>query len=347
MIDPKSYDYQLPPGLVAQLPASPRDASKLFIYNTKKDTIQIDTFRNVDKYLPKNSFLVLNETRVIPSRIVLYKENGGRVKTLFLVNELQSNEVKAMLDRAIEIGQYLNIDKKYYFKVISQNEHIFTLEIAFPKEQFMRLLEKKGSMPIPPYLKNSPLSEASLRKKYQTIFAKNKGSAAAPTASLHFTNRVLKKLEQKGIGKTFVILHVGAGTFAPLTEQQLKEGKLHIEWFEVPAKAAESISSYKSQGKKLIAVGTTVVRTLETAALGKPSIQPMSGDTDIFIHPPFKFKMVDALITNFHVPKSSLMMLVDAFLRHKNSKKSIQELYEIAIHNNLRFFSFGDAMLIV
>jgi S-adenosylmethionine:tRNA ribosyltransferase-isomerase len=230
MIDPKQYDYLLPPAFIAQEPASPRDSSKLFIYDTKNDSIQIDTFYNLYQYLPKKSFLVLNKTKVLPSRITLYKENGGRVKTLFLVNEMKNNVVKAMVDRHIEKGQTIHFDHKYRFMAIDQDEHIFTFKMDCSKAEFMQMLETNGSMPIPPYLKHFRLTESELRIKYQTIFAQDNGSAAAPTASLHFTERVFKKLEEKGVEKVFVKLHVGAGTFAPLIE------KNHVSNIEIIVK---------------------------------------------------------------------------------------------------------------
>ena len=350
MIDPYNYNYVLPEEFLAQNPASPRDSSKIFVYDTANEKISFDTFLNIDKYLPSNSFLTLNTTKVLPSRIILYKENGGRVKTLFMVNELKGNVVEAMLDRAVLIGQKLNLDKKYWFTVIGQDEHIFTLSVDFPKEQFIELLEKRGSMPIPPYLKKSTLTETQLKTKYQTIFAKDRGSAAAPTASLHFTNRVFKKLEKKGIEFEYIKLHVGAGTFAPLLEKNLVEHKLHKEWYEITEKTAKEINILKKQGKKLVAVGTTVTRALESAS-GKIDeryiINSVTDETEIFIYPPYTFKSVDILITNFHVPKSSLMMLVDAFLKHKKAEKDILDLYEIAKQHHFRFFSFGDAMIIL
>jgi S-adenosylmethionine:tRNA ribosyltransferase-isomerase len=347
MIDPKHYDYTLPQELVAQQPASPRDSSKLFVYDTKQDTVTIDTFLNVSNYLPHNSVLVLNKTKVLPSRIVLYKENGGRVKTLFLVNELGKNEVKAMLDRGVEIGQSINFDHKYFFTVVGQDEHIFTLKMDCTKEQFITMLEKNGSMPIPPYLKHSTLTEKQLRTKYQTIFAQDKGSAAAPTASLHFTNRVFNKLERKGIEKQYVKLHVGAGTFAPLIQKNLEEQKLHTEWYEVTPQTAQALNKAKEEGKRIISVGTTVTRTLESAADKPGHLKAQAGETDIFIFSPYKFKITDILLTNFHVPKSSLMMLVNAFLQYKHARHSLHQLYAEAIRNKLRFFSFGDAMLIL
>jgi S-adenosylmethionine:tRNA ribosyltransferase-isomerase len=203
-------------------------------------------------------------------------------------------------------------------------------------------------MPIPPYIKHSPLNRDELLEKYQTIFAKNAGSSAAPTASLHFTPEVFQSLEKKRIQTITTTLHVGLGTFAPLTEKNLKENKLHSEWYEINAKAAEAIKKMKLQdsNQKICAVGTTVARTLEAYAREGVVGEPHSGSTELFIRPGYSFKLVDALITNFHLPGSSLMMLVDAFLAYKKAPKRILELYKYAIQNEFRFYSFGDVMLI-
>ncbi|GAB4219584.1 MAG: tRNA preQ1(34) S-adenosylmethionine ribosyltransferase-isomerase QueA [Candidatus Microgenomates bacterium] len=364
------YDYHLPDNLLAKKPASPRDTSKLFVYDTQKDKVYFDKFLNLDKYLPEKSFLVLNKSRVIPARVKLYKKTGGKVKVLFLVNELinEKNLVKAIVDRKINIGEKLFFDKKNFFEVVSQEKNIFYFKYNFTKEKLFLLLNRYGEMPIPLYLKNSPLKKQDLFKKYQTIFAeeledKKIGSVAAPTASLHFTSRVFKKLEQKQINKYYVKLYVGMGTFAPITDENIKEGKLHEEYYEVDKNVWEKIIKDKKDEKKLVAVGTTVVRTLESVARCHVSRQPTPTDvgpsvidskqasslikkTGLFIFPPFNFQMVDILITNFHLPNSSLMMLVEAFLQYKGAKKHLIDLYNIAIKNNFRFYSFGDSMVI-
>ncbi len=295
------------------------------------------------------------------------KQSGGKVVVLFLVSEpTTSSIVKAMVDRKVNIGDCLYFDNNNFLKVISQEEHIFQLAYFFSREKLFNLIKKYGTMPTPLYLKKSPLKKEELFKKYQTIFAQKEGSSAAPTASLHFTKRVFKKLAKKGIKKYFVTLHVGLGTFAPVDEKNLKEKKLHQEYFQVEKKVWQAIEKEKQMGKKLVAVGTTVVRTLESAVGnfitreshpakgGVPSkvknFLPPShtfAKTDLFIFPPFDFQMVDILITNFHLPKSSLMMLVEAFLQHKGAKKHLIDLYNIAIANNFRFYSFGDVMLIL
>jgi S-adenosylmethionine:tRNA ribosyltransferase-isomerase len=347
-----NYDYFLPEKNLALEPAVLRDSSKLLIYDTTVDKIIFDHFYNIDKYLPKNSFMVLNNTKVLPARVTMKKESGGKVVILFLINELASlRVVKVLVDRKINVGEKVYFDQENYLKVIGQHENIFDLEFDFSREHLFALLKKYGTMPIPPYLKKSSLSKDELLIKYQTIFAKTDGSAAAPTASLHFTDNVFNKLSKKGIEKYFVTLHVGMGTFAPITDANIVEKKLHNEYYEVDEKTWKQIEINRNKGKKLVAVGTTVTRTLESIALDSHSgvtlFPRMTGKTDLFIFPPYYFKLVDVMVTNFHLPKSSLMMLVEAFLQHKQAKKSLVELYNIAIKNNFRFYSFGDAMLIL
>lgn len=369
-----SYGYFLPEKNLALSPVVPRDSSKLFVYDTKSDEIIFDRFYNLDKYLPLNSFMVLNNTKVLPARVTMKKENGGKVVLLFLVNELNqlrpsgfvsqagSRVVKALVDRKINVGDLIYFDPQNYLKVIRQNENIFKLEFNFSQKHLFKLLNQYGTMPIPPYLKKSPLKKDELLEKYQTIFAKTDGSSAAPTASLHFTDSVFSKLNKKGIKKLFVTLHVGLGTFAPITDDNIKQKKLHEEYYEVEEETLRCIDTLKQEGKKLVAVGTTVVRTLESTARQlnflsqRGPLHPESEKnllpspfikTDLFIFPPYDFKMVDVMITNFHLPKSSLMMLVEAFLQYKKSKKNLIELYNVAIKNNFRFYSFGDAMLIL
>jgi len=347
-----SYGYFLPEKNLALSPAVPRDSSKLFVYNTKTDEIIFDYFYNIDKYLPKDSFMVLNNTKVLPARVTMNKENGGKVVLLFLVNELTSLRVgKALTDRKINVGEKIFFDQENYLEIISQKENIFDLRFNFSREHLFELLNKYGTMPIPPYLKKSPLKKDELLKKYQTIFAKIDGSAAAPTASLHFTDSVFNKLNKKEIKKLFVTLHVGLGTFAPISDENIKQKKLHNEYYEVDKKTLRCIDTSKQEGKKLVAVGTTVVRTLESIArqhvFSSATQLSLLSKTDLFIFPPYNFKLVDIMITNFHLPKSSLMMLVEAFLQYKKSRRSLVELYSIAIKNNFRFYSFGDAMMII
>lgn len=335
------YSYELNPISIAKSPASPRDHSKLFIYDIKNDKISFDKFYNVHKYLPKNSFLVLNETKVLPARVFAMDENDQKVELLILINLMNKKDkyIKAIADRKVMEGEILKIGK-YRMKAIKTNNKIFLFKPNFIPTQLALILAKHGNTPIPSYIENSPLTEKVLRKKYQTIFAKKEGSVAAPTASLHFTKKVFQNLEKRRIQKLFITLHVGLGTFASLLPENFEKNKLFEERFFIGRNMYKKINQIKKT-HKCVAVGTTVVRTLESHSLG------MKNKTEIFIKPPFEFKMVDSLITNFHVPKSSLMMLVEAFLQHKKSKKHLKELYEIAIKENFRFYSFGDSMLLI
>ena len=371
-MDLDKYNYFLPEKNLALEPAVLRDSSKLLIYDTTVDKIIFDHFYNLDKYLPKNSFMVLNNTKVLPARVTMKKESGGKVVVLLLVNEINNNILPIIVDRKINVGEKIYFDRENSLKIVGQKENIFELELNFSREHLFALLKKYGTMPIPPYLKKSSLSKDELLIKYQTIFAKTDGSAAAPTASLHFTDNVFNKLSKKGIEKYFVTLHVGMGTFAPITSENIIQKKLHEEYYEVDEQTWKQIEinrkgppslKLRRVKKKLVAVGTTVTRTLESIVIdsnygktegriqnqdsGVTSFPRMTGKTDLFIFPPYNFKMVDVMITNFHLPKSSLMMLVEAFLQHKGATKSLVELYNIAIKNDFRFYSFGDAMLIL
>ncbi|MFA6081323.1 MAG: tRNA preQ1(34) S-adenosylmethionine ribosyltransferase-isomerase QueA [Patescibacteria group bacterium] len=358
-----AYDYLLPEKNLALSPSVPRDSSKLFVYDTKSDEIIFDHFYNLSKYIPSNSFMVLNNTKVLPARVTMKKESGGKVVLLFLVNELTGSRViRSLTDRKINVGEKIYFDKENYLKIIAQKENIFDLRLNFSREHLFELLNKYGTMPIPPYLKKSPLKRDELLQKYQTIFAKTDGSSAAPTASLHFTDNVFNKLDKKGIKKLFVTLHVGLGTFAPITDDNIKQKKLHEEYYEIDGETLQSIDRLKQEGKKLVAVGTTVVRTLETEVRyrnflsQRGPLHPESEknlvpsplkQTNLFIFPHYDFKMVDVMVTNFHLPKSSLMMLVEAFLQYKGTKRRLVELYNIAIKEDFRFYSFGDVMMIL
>jgi len=347
-MDINNYDYVLPEANLALAPAVPRDSSKLFIYETDVDKITFDHFYNIDKYLPKDSFMVMNNTKVLPARVSMKKESGGKVIVLLLVNEIINDTLPIIVDRKINVGEKIFFDDHNFLHVIGQKENIFEVRFDFSRHHLFSLLNKYGAMPIPPYLKKSTLSKDELLKKYQTIFAKTDGSAAAPTASLHFTDSVFKKLDEKEIRHLFVTLHVGMGTFAPITNENILKKELHNEYYEVDQKTLQLINQLKYEGKKLVAVGTTVVRTLESVSIENFLPAPhIFNKTNLFIFPPYNFKMIDIMITNFHLPKSSLMMLVEAFLQHNKAKKSLVELYNIAIKNNFRFYSFGDAMLIL
>lgn len=350
------YDYILPQNLVAKKPAIPRDNSKLFVYISKTDKIIFDRFYNLDKFLPEKSFLVLNDTKVLPARVTLKKETGGKVVCLLLTNELaglkDKNNIRALADRKIRVGDKLYLDANHYFTVIKQERKIFWLKFLFGQDVLLTKIVEIGKTPVPLYLRKTPLSENQLRKKYQTVFADSTGSVAAPTASLHFTKRLFEKLEKKEILRFYITLHVGLGTFAPISAENIKNKKLHEEFVAIDKKVVNQIIALKQKGYKLVAAGTTTVRTLESVTVSNPqgSGNPegyISGKTDLFIMPPYDFRLVDILLTNFHLPKSSLMLLVEAFLQYKKAKRHLWELYNVAIKNNFRFYSFGDAMLIL
>lgn len=335
------YNYSFPKSLIAQSPASPRDSSRLLVYNRKTGKIFYDIFRNLSKYLPKNAVLVFNETKVIPARLILQKETGGKVKILYL--ETEGKEIKVLSNKRLKINSILSLrGPRHTFKITGETEKGFLLTPQFPISKMPAILEKYGETPIPPYIKNSPLTEKELKEKYQTVFAKYKGSVAAPTASLHFTKALLNKIKKSGVDVKFVTLHVNLGTFAPLTPENLKSGKLHEEYFEIDPKTADFLNKARVEGRPIITVGTTVTRTLESACKSH-KLARLSGKTDLFIREGYKFKFIDCMITNFHVPESSLLMLVAAFI----GKEELFSLYEKAITKKFRLFSFGDGMLIV
>lgn len=343
------YDYALPEELIAREPTSRREAARLLVYDTGRDEVTFDTFANIGKYLPPQALLVLNDTKVVPARATMKKETGGKVEVLFLVNEWGgSGPIPVLLDRKVAIGAKLFFPAEQFVTVVRQAEQIFYVEPGFPASEIWAVLERYGVMPIPPYIKGTPLPEAELRQRYQTVFAQKPASVAAPTASLHFTEELLRELEAMDMRRAFVTLHVGLGTFAPLSPENMMAGKLHAEWLHIAPETAQSIVQHKQAGKPIVAVGTTVVRALESQAaqilLGKDEL--IASVTDIFIRPPFQFQVVDALITNFHLPRSSLMMLVQALLLAKGAKRHLVDIYALAIENRFRFYSFGDAMLI-
>lgn len=334
----KLYNYNFPANLIAQEPSSPRDSAKLLVFNRKTDELNHDTFLNLIKYLPKNAVLVFNKTKVIPARLTIIKPTSGQARLLYISHN--SKQIKVLSDRKLALKSKLTLWSKtpldHTFKVIKKDGKFYYLKPSFPLSKTFEILEKFGDMPIPPYIKNSPLTRSELKEKYQTVFAKEKGSVAAPTASLHFSNRLIKKIKASGIDITYVTLHVNLGTFSPLTENQLKTKKLHSEWYEIDKKTMSFLKKSKKQGRPIIAVGTTVVRTLE-------SYKKLSGNTDLFISPGYRFKVIDGIITNFHVPKSSLLMLVSAF----TGREKLLHLYRRAIKKQYKLFSFGDGMLIL
>jgi S-adenosylmethionine:tRNA ribosyltransferase-isomerase len=335
----KSYNYHFPPELIAQEPASPRDSAKLLIYDRESKTVRHDRYKNILEYLPKNGVLVLNQTKVLPARLEVTKPSGGKARLLYI--EQEKNLVKFLSDRKLEITSQVKVNSQIKFEVTKKEDSFYFLKPLF-KTSVIKILERYGKTPLPPYIKNPTLKGKKLLSEYNTVFAKKTGSVAAPTASLHFTKALLNKIKKAGIEIKYVTLHVNLGTFAKLSEDQWKNKKLHSEWYEIDRPTGQFLNQAKKSKRPIIAVGTTVVRTLESAADNNGKLTKLSGSTNLFITEKTKLKFVDCLATNFHVPQSSLLMLVSAF----TGREKLLNLYDQAIHNSYRLFSFGDGMLI-
>jgi len=334
----KSYDYDFPKSAVALEPAVPRDAAKLFVYDSATDKAAYDTFRGLGRHLPPRSCLVFNETKVIPARLKVIKETGGKAFLLY-VRDVGPGRFEALCERSLAVGSNVRIAKKSLL-VEAVSAGRYTLKIIGGGSP-VALCRRYGLMPLPPYLKKTPLAEKDVREKYQTVFARRAGSVAAPTASLHFTPRLMRAVRAAGHDVVFVTLHVNLGTFLPLKPEQVTAGELHEEQYEISTSAAVKILAAKRSGRPVIAVGTTVVRALESAAVAKGIVK--RGTTKLFIRPGYRFRVVDGLITNFHVPKSSLLMLVSAFI----GREKLLVLYRKAINAGFKLFSFGDGMLVL
>lgn len=339
------FDYKLPQALIANSPASPRDCSRLMVIDRKNKSIQHKIFKNLADLLTDNDVLVFNNSKVFPARLLGRKDTGGKIEIL-LLSDLGNGIWLAMHKGKVKRDQKL-IFNDLSAEIININEEL--VEIKFTDKNYWQKILEIGQTPLPPYIKsNEP--ENSLRQKYQTIYAKPIGSAAAPTAGLHFTHDLLNKLKKKGVQLEYVTLHVGLGTFAAVKTTELTKHKMHSEHYEVSQSLITQVSDAKQKGKRIIAVGTTTVRVLETIA----QTNKLQGLTDIFIYPPYKFNFIDGLITNFHLPQSTLLALVAAFTSYPNTnnkftdfkKNLIGYAYQEAILNNYHFYSFGDAMLI-
>jgi S-adenosylmethionine:tRNA ribosyltransferase-isomerase len=361
-----SFDYPLPESSIAQTPIEPRDASRLLVLNRETGSLAHRIFREIGEYLKPNDLLVLNQTRVIPARIFARKETGGRVELLLLRRRDE------LTWEALAGGKGLGVGRKVFIESDDPGRRETTLfptsgdvgvraeiiEILEGSERLIRFSEpiepyfpQVGHVPLPPYI-HETLNDP---ERYQTVYAREPGSAAAPTAGLHFTPRLLDELQAGGVKIAYVTLHVGLDTFAPVTEDHPEEHKIHSEWCELPQATADAIHQTRQAGGRVIAVGTTSVRTLESAAqktvdrgpqtVHRPpsTVQPFTGPTSLFILPGYQFKVVDAMVTNFHLPRSTLIMLVSAFA----GRERILSAYATAIRAGYRFYSFGDAMLIL
>jgi len=331
------FDYHLPKELIAQRPLDARDQSKLMVLSRNDETIAHHQFFELPELLDKNSVLVLNESRVIPARLKFQLGNGAA--EIFLVKPRSDDVWECMVRPGEKFQPKLQapIDPDCSFHVESITPEGLRI-IKFTCDDFDAYLKGSGHTPTPPYIKE----EIDDPEKYQTIYAKTEGSVAAPTAGFHFTKQVFENLKAKGIETEFLTLHVGLGTFAPVKVDDITKHQIHSEWFELSPETAEKLNAAKQAGKKIVAVGTTSVRVLESCADKSGTLHPKSGETNLFIYPGYQFRFVDQIITNFHVPKSSLLMLVSAFA----GREFIFKAYELAKKEPYRFFSFGDAMLI-
>lgn len=335
------FDYELPKELIAQTPLKNRSESKLLVMDRVTGALEHKHFYDIIDYLNKGDALVINDTKVIPARIIGVKEETGAVIELLLLKDEVGDtwECLAKPQKRLKVGTIITFGNgELKAKVRETREEGITIVDLIYDGILMEILEHLGTMPLPPYI-HEKLKE---QDRYQTVYAKNYGSAAAPTAGLHFTTELLDKIKAKGIEIVHVTLHVGLGTFRPVNVEDVTKHVMHTEHYIVTKEAADKLNEIKANGGKIIAVGTTSVRTLETVISKNNKFVPSNDDTNIFIYPGFTFRAIDGLITNFHLPKSTLVMLVSAF----SSKENIMNAYQEAIKHNYRFFSFGDAMFI-
>lgn len=346
------YDYDLPEELIAQMPADKRENSKMMVLNRKDRTISHKHFYDIVDLIEPNTLLVMNNTKVLPARLIGHKDTGAKIE-VFLLKSVENSENGCLWDvlikpsKRVKPDTIIKISDELSVKALKRLEENgeWLVELIYEGENVLDVLHRNGQIPLPPYIERKIPNE-DLKKldfeRYQTVYAKDEGSVAAPTAGLHFTKEILEKLQNKGVELAYVTLNVGLGTFRPVQCENVLEHKMHSETFEISEKASEQINQAKREGRKIVAVGTTTVRTLETAYQKFGCIKPCHDHSELFIYPPFEFKVIDNLITNFHLPKSTLLMLVSALA----GKDFIFEAYKEAIENNYRFFSYGDCMYI-
>lgn len=336
------FYYELPERFIAQKPVTPRDHSRLMIVDRKNDTVTHKLFYEVIDYLEEGDCLVLNNTKVIPARLFGVKKDTGAKIEFVLLKEIEKKKWEVMLrpGRKAKIGSRFvfgdGILEAVIMDIIEGGNRIVEFECD---GLFENVLDRIGRLPLPPYIKDQPEDD----NRYQTVYAQYKGSSAAPTAGLHFTPELLERIAQKGVRVVYLTLHVGLGTFRPVKVEEIEQHKMHSERFTISEQACKIINETKEAGKHVVCVGTTSCRVLESVADEKGYVHPYTGETDIFIYPGYQFKIVDRLVTNFHLPESTLLMLVSALA----GRERILSCYREAILNNYRFFSFGDAMFIV
>ena len=334
------FDYELPEELIAQTPIKTRDRSRLMVLDKKTGKVAHKHFYDIKRELHKGDVLVLNDTKVIPARLIGTKEDTGAVIELLLLKDFGNNiwECLSRPAKRLKVGTIVTFQDKLKAKVVEKKEEGIVHVKLLYEGILMEILDELGMMPLPPYI-HEKLED---KNRYQTVYAKNIGSAAAPTAGLHFTEELLEEVKSMGVEIVFVTLHVGLGTFRPVEEENILEHHMHTEFYQMNKEVADKLNKAKKEGRKIYAVGTTSTRTLETIMHKYHEFRECSGNTDIFIYPGFEFMAIDGLITNFHLPKSTLLMLVSAL----SSKEIILNAYREAVKEKYRFFSFGDAMFI-
>jgi S-adenosylmethionine:tRNA ribosyltransferase-isomerase len=333
------FHYDLPAELIAQAPLDQRSASRLLCFSRHSGRLDDRKFSDLATLLDPGDLLVFNNTRVIPARLFGKKASGGRIEIL-IERLLSQRECLAQVraSKSPKPGGILVLEDGSELQVQGREGDFYRLRAA--SGELMELLQKLGHMPLPPYITREDTDYD--RRRYQTVFAETPGAVAAPTAGLHFDQALLDRLQHQGVESTTITLHVGAGTFQPVRADNIEDHQMHAEWLEVPQSACDAIAAAKARGGRVVAVGTTAVRSLETAAQGG-EIKPYSGDSRIFIYPPYRFRAIDAMITNFHLPESTLLMLVSAFAGHEQTLAA----YRHAVQQRYRFFSYGDAMLLL
>lgn len=336
----EDFDFYLPEDLIAQTPLKQRDSSKLLVLDKKTGEIEHKHFTDIIDYLKKGDVLVLNDTKVIPARIIGVKEETNAVIELLLLKDEGNNVWECLTKPAkrVKVGTIINFSDALKAECIEVKDEGIRIFKLIYEGILYEILDKLGEMPLPPYI-HEKLKD---KDRYQTVYAKNIGSAAAPTAGLHFTKELMEKIKEKGVIITYVTLHVGLGTFRPVNVEDVTKHKMHSEYYIMNKITANILNNAKKNNNKIISVGTTSTRTLETIMSLYGEFKECSGNTDIFIYPGYKFKAIDSLITNFHLPKSTLVMLVSALA----GKENILNAYKVAVQNKYRFFSFGDAMYI-
>jgi S-adenosylmethionine:tRNA ribosyltransferase-isomerase len=333
------FAYELPEELIAQTPLTERSASRLLTLDGSTGALADRSIRDLPELLREGDLLVFNDTRVVAARLVGFKPSGGRVE-IFLERAAGERQALVQLRASKAIREELEIATEGgTVRVLSKEGDLWKVALPAPALEFF---EKWGEVPLPPYIHRTP--DAGDRQRYQSIFARHAGAVAAPTASLHFDDELIGKIEARGVKRAFVTLHVGAGTFQPVRTDELESHVMHAEWVSVGAETCEAINRTRAAGGRVVSIGTTVARALESAALDAPipRLEPFSGDTRLFISPGFQFRAVDALLTNFHLPESTLLMLVSAFA----GREKVLAAYAHAVRERYRFFSYGDAMFV-